>query len=311
MLGSLLVSLVAGAYPLFLSRSEGQLLAAEIGDPTLSRFGAGMFYSVTNVRADEPARRSDELLVDRLDEVFRRLAEDGPHLGSTVRYAMGPVAEVTRPGGGRSDSGPVLGRVVAATGADRQVEIVGGDPSDEGALLPDLIADVLAVGPGDVVELGGRVELPIAAVYRSLYAQPRLGYWVPWSEDIYRPCGDCGAPPQYVLVDRATFDRVSRDLRARDADFGWAVPIDAGLTVDEARAVRSYTDHLKEAMSERGSELGRLFACCGRDYTGFPFFGRRDTEFRSGMPLVLREVDRRAATVEGPLRLLLIAGLGV
>ncbi len=29
------------------------------------------------------------------------------------------------------------------------------------------------------------------------------------------------------------------------------------------------------------------------------------------MPLVLREVERRAATVEGPLRLLLIAGLGV
>ena len=98
-LGSLLVALVASAYPLFLSRSEGRLLASEIGDPTLSRYGAGMFYSVTNVRFNEPAGRSgDGLLVNRLDETFRRLADEGPHLGATVRYSMGPVAEATRPG---------------------------------------------------------------------------------------------------------------------------------------------------------------------------------------------------------------------
>ena len=34
--GALLLSLVAAAYPMFLSRSEGQLLAAEIADPTIS-----------------------------------------------------------------------------------------------------------------------------------------------------------------------------------------------------------------------------------------------------------------------------------
>ncbi|HEX6399503.1 MAG TPA: hypothetical protein VF108_03410, partial [Actinomycetota bacterium] len=311
-LGSLLVALVASAYPLFLSRSEGRLLASEIGDPTLSRYGAGMFYSVTNVRFNEPAGRSgDGLLVNRLDETFRRLADEGPHLGATVRYSMGPVAEATRPGGASGESGPVLGRLVAASGAEDQVEILEGEPGDGGVLLPDLIADVLSVGPGDRVELGGEVELTVAAVYRSLYTQPRLGYWVPWSEDLFRPCPDCSAPPQYVLVDHEEFRRLSRDLGARDADYGWVAPIDARLSVDEAREVSVYTDRIKDEMTRRRSELGSLFACCGRNYTGFPFFGRRDTEFRSAMPLVLREVDRRAATVEGPLRLLLIAGLGV
>src|SRR5687768_9300499 len=86
--GALLLSLVAAAYPLFLSRSEGELLRAEIANPTITPYGAGMFYSVTNVQFKERVPRGgDELLADRLDEEFTRLAADGPHLARPVRYA--------------------------------------------------------------------------------------------------------------------------------------------------------------------------------------------------------------------------------
>ena len=98
--GALLLSLVAAAFPLFLSRSEGELLRAEIADPTVERFGAGLFYSVTNVRFRERLREGrPELLADRLDEEFRRIAAAGPHLASPVRFVQGASALVTLPGG--------------------------------------------------------------------------------------------------------------------------------------------------------------------------------------------------------------------
>ena len=53
--GALLLSLVAAAFPLFLSRSEGDLLRARIMDPTVGRNGAGLFYSITNVGFREKA----------------------------------------------------------------------------------------------------------------------------------------------------------------------------------------------------------------------------------------------------------------
>src|SRR4026208_268488 len=88
--GVSLLSLVAAAYPLFLSRSEGELLRAKIAEPTFLRYGAGMFYGVTSVRLNEKAPTGETLLRDRLDEEFARLAAQGPHLGPPIRYTLGP-----------------------------------------------------------------------------------------------------------------------------------------------------------------------------------------------------------------------------
>ena len=317
MVGALLLSLVAAAYPLFLSRSEGELLAAEIANPTITPYGAGMFYSVTNVQFKERVPRGgDELLADRLDEEFTRLAADGPHLARPVRYALGSVVDVTLPGGIQAESGPVAGWLFSGTAAARNVEVVSGS-EEGGAMIPDLIADEFDVGPGDVIEItGGRrtMTLQVGGVYRALYSQPRRDYWLPWSEQIFPQCGDCPAPPQFILVGRQELVDLTRAVGEREADLGWVAPIDdVSLNVDEARDVRAYAARVLGEVTDRTTRLGRLFACCGQGYVaGSSFFsGRRDTEFRSAMPLVMREVERRAATVEGPLRLLLIAGLGV
>ena len=191
--------------------------------------------------------------------------------------------------------------------------MIDGDGST-GALVPDLIADAVGVGPGDRIQLNGTLTLQVGGVYRALYSQPRSGYWSPWSEQIYIQCPDCPAPPAFILVGPDEAVQLTRDLRdpeERDVDYGWVAPIDdPSLDVDEARDVRAYAARMLEQLTDRKTRLGRLFECCGRAFGSF-FFGRRDTEFRSSMPLVLREVDRRTATVEGPLRLLLIAGLGV
>jgi putative ABC transport system permease protein len=314
--GALLLSIVAAAYPLFLSRSEGELLHARILDPTIGRNGAGLFYSVTNVRSNEKTGSGRELLTDRLDEEFERISAEGPNLGSPLRFVLGAGALVTLPGQGNPESGPVTGLIFSGTNAENSVEVIDGDGSN-GAMVPDSIADALGVGPGDMIQLSGRPVLRVGGVYRALYKSPRSGYWSPWSEQIYRPCPLCPEQPQFILVGPEEAVRLTRELHdpeERDLDYGWVAPIaNLSLDVDEARDVRAYAARVLGEVSDRKTRLGRLFRCCGQDYVtgaGF-FFGRRDTEFRSSMPLVLREVDRRAAAVEGPLRLLLIAGLSV
>jgi putative ABC transport system permease protein len=313
--GALLLSLVAATYPLFLSRSEGELLRAEIANPTITPYGAGMFYGVTNVWFREKVRRGgDVLLSDRLDAAITRLAAEGPHLARPIHYALGSVVEVTLPGGIQAESGPVAGWLFSGTSAARNVEVISGS-EDGGAMVPDLIADEFDVGPGDVIEITGdrrTVTLDVGGVYRSLYSQPRRGYWLPWSEQIFAQCADCPAPPQFILVGRQELVDLTKAVGERDVDLGWVAPVDGlPLTVDEARQVRAYTETLQREVTDRRTVVGRLFNCCGQTYARGFFFGRRDTEFRSAMPLVMREVERRAATVEGPLRLLLIAGLGV
>jgi putative ABC transport system permease protein len=310
--GALLLSLVAAAFPVFLARSESEYLRTEIANPTVGRFGAGLFYGVTNVGFDEPLREGDDrLLSEALDDAFERLAADGPHLGPPLRFVSGATAAVTLPNGTPAESGPVAGTIFSGTDAEEHVRVVSGDVGG-GALVPDLIADPLGVGPGDEISLDGTRTLRIGAVYEALYNKPRSGYWSAWSEQIYPQCADCPAPPQFIIVGPEEAKSLSRALHAEDIDYSWVAPVtDLPLDADQARTIRGYANRTIDEASRRGTRLGRLFHCCGLDWTGGFFFGRRDIEFRSGMPSVMRQVERRAAAVEGPLRLLLIAGLGV
>jgi hypothetical protein len=312
--GALLLSLVAAGYPLYLSRSEGKLLAAEIADPTVERFGAGVFYSVSNVRLGERARDGGNL-IERVDRTMADLSERIPGLDEPSRFVLGTAAVVTTPGAEDPASGRVTAALFSGTDAASHVDLVRG--WNEGAIFPDLVADTLGVDPGDTVELHDddsdrSVTIRVGGVYRSLYTEPRSGYWSPWSEKIYPQCFDCPAPPQFILLDRETLSRLNVDLGERLGDYGWVLPVREGpLTIDEAREIGAGSSEVIREAQRFGTEIGRVLRCCGTTFGGFRFFGRRDIEFRSSMPLVLHNTDRRAATAEGPLRLLLIAGLGV
>jgi putative ABC transport system permease protein len=313
--GASLLSLVAAAYPLFLSRSEGELLAAGIAEPTISRYGAGMFYSVTSVRLNEKAPAHEGLLRDRLDEVFARLAADGPHLGRPTRYMLGPAVLVTLPGGIQDPSGDIAGFLFAGTDAAAHVDILSGD-ADAGALVPDHIADAFDLHPGDTIELRGavrKVTVQVGGVYRAFYDEPRQGYWLPWSEQVYRPSPDAPPPLQPILVKQKDVIDLTRAVGDLYVDLGWVAPATGfPLTIDDAREIDRYTRGVLSEVTQHRTRLGRLFECCGRTSPGVGFPEESsNTEFRSSMPLVLREVERRSASVEGPLRLFRIAGLGV
>src|SRR6185436_18654181 len=64
-LGAFLVVISTAAYPLFLSASGSALVNSEIDNPTVTRFGGGITYTVTNVRLAEPSPDGEGLLIDR------------------------------------------------------------------------------------------------------------------------------------------------------------------------------------------------------------------------------------------------------
>jgi hypothetical protein len=313
--GASLLALVAAAYPLFLSRSEGELLRARIAEPTFSRYGAGMFYGVTSVRLNEKAPGGDALLRDRLDEGFARLAAQGPHLGPPIRYTLGPAVLVTLPGGIRDPSGDIAAFLFAGTHAAANVDVLAGSAED-GALIPDVVAKPFDLHPGDMIEVQGaarKATIRVGGVYRAFYDEPRQGYWLPWTEQVYRRSPNSPPPFQPILLKQREVIDLTRALGNLYLDLGWVAPATGlPLTIDEAREIDTYTSAVIREAKQRRTELGRLFECCGRTSPGFGFQEElSNTEFRSSMPLILREVERRAASVEGPLRLLLIAGLGV
>ncbi len=301
--GASLLSLVAAAYPLFLSKSEGELLRAKIAEPTFLRYGAGVFYGVISVRSNEKAPGGDALLRDRLDEAFAGLAAQGPHLGRPIRYTLGSTVQVTLPGGGRDPSGDIEGFLFAGTHASANVELLAGSAKD-GALVPDVIAEAFDLQPGDTIELRGAVRkgtIRVGGVYRAFYDEPRHGYWLPWTEQVYRPAPDVPPPLQPILMEHEEVIDLTRALGNPYVDLAWVAPATGlPLTMDEAREINDYTRAVIREAKRRKTELGRLFECCSRT-----------TEFRSLMPFALREVERRAASVEGALRLFLIAGIGV
>ena len=86
-LGAFLVVISTAAYPLFLSASGSALVTSEIDNPTVTRFGAGITYTVTNVRLAEaePRRRGPP---DRPAPAALR-ADDGRESGDRARGRTG------------------------------------------------------------------------------------------------------------------------------------------------------------------------------------------------------------------------------
>ena len=309
-LGAFLVVISTAAYPLFLAASGSALVTSEIDNPTVSRFGAGTTYTVTNVRFNKPSPDGEGLLIDRRLELFAQLMGASPVIGPVVEEAMGEDAvAVTGPGGAITDFGPVSGVLFAGTDVLSHVDILAGTDGP-GVWLPDYVADPLDAGPGDQIELHlGDATVPVSVdgVYRALYAQPSTGYWRTWSEQLNIQCSDCAPPPQPILVDRAQLVSLSRQLGTPRARFALAAPvIGEQITLDEARTLSVMAERLRFRMTT-DRQLRQIFPCCGRLF----FFQGHGTvtELLGAMTGVVRIVDQRLAAVQGPIHVLFIAAL--
>lgn len=315
--GALLLALAAAAFPLFLSASQASLLRAGIDQPNVTRYGAGISYSRTNVLLDAEGSEG-EPLVDEMASAFDRLARDGVALAPPVGYVFGAEASVTEPSGAEPPTGPITGRLVSADGALGHVEPIAGDAAHDGdgVWLPDLIADAVDAGSGDEIRLehaGRTVLVPVDGVYRSLYAQPHTGYWQRWGHDIYldTACPDCPAPPQPILADREQVLAWTRELGPRRADLIWIAPLsDADrLSLDRAREQAVSAGRALRRASDRENDVGAALQCCGRSFFLPCCSGVTEALFVSSLDDVITLVDRRTVSLETAGRLLQGAGV--
>jgi putative ABC transport system permease protein len=322
-LGAFLLAVAAAAYPLFMAATTSDLVRGAVERPSITRYGAGLTFTFHDLPIEpveffgRGAGESSLFSPDPTEfaEPFTELAEAGPVLGRPVESFLG--GPITVSVGDRVADQE--GRLFSSTGVLDEIEVVAGEEGD-GVWIPDLIADQLGVGPGDRVEVandgGGRATpVVVDGIYRAVYATPPGGYWLPWANEFRaKRCFDCPLPPQPVLVDRDQFLTLTRDLRQNSAIVRLYAPLSTpDISLEEARALRQYEDKVIERMRYPDGDLGRPFACCRRFFYQSPDlpFAVALTTFGSSIGYVVDEAEKRIVAVEGPARVLAMAGIGV
>jgi len=295
--GALLLALAASAYPLFISSSASELVAARIHDPSYTRWAVGMMYR--NGALPLPGPDPDGDIEPRVDAIFEGLAAPSPYLGDPLESALGSVTPIRVAGEQeRRDT-----RLFMGEQAPDHVEILKG--SSDGVLVPDLISDALDITPGDQIVIGspedGTVRLPVGGIYRSLYKGGASGYWRPWNDALVLYCGNCAPPPQAVIVPKDRFADVARAIGLDHAVYAWQAPVLRDLTLQEAEDSARITSRISEEIDDRAL-LDRCFITFFCNRSNGPVWG-------SSMDDVVRDVHGRLVAIDGPARLLRIAGM--
>lgn len=308
--GSMLLALAAAAYPLFISATAGDLLRSEIAKPTLTRYGAGIGFWVGGVPLPDPGSQDPNDPAQQTGSVFAGLVSKSPYLEAVKETTLGLVVTVTRADDASRTS---TARLFAGDDAVSNVHVTSGG-AQGGALIPDLVADSLNVGPGDTIALpsdrGAPVTVPVSGVYRSLYKGTSNGYWLPWYDQLVVYCASCPPPPQPIILDRALLLELSSEIGQRRAAFSWVAPLVPGLSLDQATEQAAFTNALRHRIETGGGGDAKLLRHCYSFF--FSFCGQVNApKLTSGMPLAVRVVERRVTTVEGPAKLLRAAGLAV
>jgi hypothetical protein len=319
-IGALLLALAVAAYPLFTAASASQLFRNAVERPSITRYAAGLTFTFRDLPLEpvDLERQFRSPAIGALDEPFRELAARSPILGEPIRAVLGDDLEVAAEGRRETQ----IGRLFSGTGALEHVEVVAGRDGD-GVWIPDLLAQELKVGPGDTITLhdqdgGPTVPVAVDGVYRGFYLNP-AGYWFPWSNEFrLTSCFDCPPPPQPIIGDRDQVLALLGDLEQRSATFRWQAPIaDPGaVSIEEARGLEAYQREVGDRISDR-EDLGAEFLCCQRWFYGGFVNGRPVnpgsalTVFSSSIGYAVDDAEKHIVAVEGPARVLGIAGVAV
>jgi putative ABC transport system permease protein len=307
--GALLLALAAAASPLFISAQTSELVAAEVENPNLTRYGAGILYQTSELEYDETAPgRDGEALFGVQNDVFAERVARSPHFGPIVNTVLGPEVAVGGPDGGLGED---PGRLIARTDALAHVEKLRGTDGD-GVWITNFVADHLNVKPGDELTLrseSGEVRVRVDGIYRALNEQPRTGYWRALSREIYPVCSDCAAPAPFVIADYDQVVQMAKALGVSEGVFAREAPLapNREFTVNDIRAVEEFAADFRQDMGV-GQGIDDVAECCHRNLERFGFEGY-DSNFITFIPQVVDAVESRVATVEGPVQLLLVAGI--
>jgi putative ABC transport system permease protein len=297
--GALLLALAAAAYPLFISASASELVRARIHDPSYTRWAVGVMYRNGALPLEGFGPHAD--VPGEVGKLFDGFVARDPYLGTTFESALGKVVPVSVAGrrGETRDTRLAFGEDAAAN-----LEILEGTPGG-GAVVPDLISDALGISPGDEIVVGstdeGTVKLPVDAIYRSLYKGGASGYWRPWNDELVLYCGNCAPPPQALIVPRDVFADTAPRIGLDHASYAWQAPLTRDLTLQEAVDA----DRIAKGISADIDDQKLLDRC----FIGFFCSRKSGPVWGSAIDDVVRDVHGRLVAIEGPARLLRVAGV--
>ena len=169
--GALLLALAASAYPLFISSSASELVAARIHDPAYTRWAVGMMYRNGALPLPGPVRHGD--IEPRVDAILEGLVSSSPYLGDPLESALGPVTPISVAGEHeRRDTRLFMGEQAA----DHVVILEGSARDGDPGPGPHLGRPRHHAGRGDRDRLArpgngdaaGRRDLPVAVQGRGL-----------------------------------------------------------------------------------------------------------------------------------------------
>ncbi len=168
-----LLAAVASSTPLFVrAAAQG---AWEQDRQRLSEVVLGATV-ITNTIVQSDGRLTVPERVRRVPALDQAIRAEGKDLGLRPPLALTALFDsvsASGPGG----SGGV--QVISRDGADREVRVLAGSASTDGALVPQSAARTLGASPGDVLVLrseDGQVRVPVAGVYEDIGA-PLPAYW--------------------------------------------------------------------------------------------------------------------------------------
>lgn len=309
--GTMLLALAAGSYPLFISSTSSEALDRQIESVTV--FGAGLSVQKDSLLVPSRARYgeivTEPAALEQYRERERAIAAEvaaSPHLAPVVSSWRAPVVNGVPIGeGGRPGATRQFRPLYRTDALDHVVRVTGRE--GDGVWMADLAARDLGIRPGDELRLTAfgvenEVTVTVDGIYEALFNHALTPYWRSHVQDIYPPDPNAPAPPTLLLGDLETIIHVSSKLSAESVVQRFEVPIEPGgsITLDDARDVESLSRTFQRNLRDETTRLGSAF--CFECFGGGP-----DTS--SFISAIVASTEKRVAPVQGPVRLLLVAGV--
>lgn len=306
--GALLLALAASSYPLFISVTASDALEKQLDYTTRYPAGVGVYSEAALI--DIPGQPGVVETYRRRDRLVRETLR-GPHLKPPESMVLGQIVNLRSP---QRPSRSNSVRLFFRQGSRGHIEVVSGEEGD-GAWIAQLVAERLGVQAGDEIELYNPqtrdiVPITVDGIYKDLFNQPRTPYWLPVNRYIY-PRGDSGPPPTFLFLEAEQVLELSKRFAPEEIQPGgfpterveqaWIAPLRTAeqITLEEAREVEAFSDrYYKEFRTEERFSDVFCFDC----FRGIPFVN-------TNIGQVVLQTERRIAPVEGPVRLVLVAGL--
>jgi putative ABC transport system permease protein len=264
----------------------------------LSEPGLGTTLRSTTI---SPMHRSSPGRMQRLGEFDAAVGQAGEDVGMgtplTLTVLRNPIVAFTPTGGAES-------QIVFRSGAEDEVEIVAGEASADGVLIPEGLAEATGAGPGDVLTIAGTMEIPAQLRVSGVYVVPTAplsAYWEGFAY-LFLPfpnlqTGELDWPPLAILAPQEVAWEAATAID-EDLTVEWFIPLDRGIGVDAARAAVDDMDQLQITMTDPEKAVSALVAEEGFQRPGLT----------STLPAALENVDRTVDLLAPPVRAVGVGG---